>query len=227
MTKIILFSLLIFFLSSCNNDQSAPNIKDDYTIHFDTLSRLNDGVCKRPKAFQLYKTLQILALISITSTYILSNSRPNYTNSELKLTITPVQSILENNNLKNKPYKLLQFDSLRQVSGLIKGESQQLLIGCTVLITNSKNSVISGIDGQFTIDITNELKTKDSIILLIAQTGFKQLEKIICRSDFSEKEQLFFNITLKNGPILDYLEIKNKRPSFFKKIWKGIKNIFT
>ena len=45
MTKIILFSLFIFFLSSCNNDQSAPNIKDDYTIHFDTLSRLNDGVC--------------------------------------------------------------------------------------------------------------------------------------------------------------------------------------
>jgi len=123
---------------------------------------------------------------------------------------------------KNRLARTIQNDSLKIVKGILQGEFNEILIGGTINIKDTENGVISGIDGKFTIDITNEFAYKDSVTLVFLYVGYESEEKLVTKLNFNEKDEIFLGITFENS-----LKLDGYKQSIFKRLVLGLKRIFT
>ncbi|MEM9546240.1 MAG: hypothetical protein AAGA77_09705 [Bacteroidota bacterium] len=115
-----------------------------------------------------------------------------------------------------------KMDTMKVVKGLLKGELNEILVGSTILVKGTEKGVISGVDGEYKIDITDDLTSKDSVILEFINIGYKSEERVINRESFNEKEVLLLNVVFDES-----LKLDGYRPSIFKRLVLTLKRIFT
>ncbi len=132
------------------------------------------------------------------------------------------ESDLQNRESQNSNSS--QIDSTLEVTGRLVDEHGEPLIGATILIKGTEKGTITGIDGEFFVDLTEELTESDTITIVASYIGYGREEKTIFRSDFIEKNKL--EIKLKMNEQAHLISFTVRRPPLHKRIWNKLKSIF-
>ncbi len=115
-------------------------------------------------------------------------------------------------------------DSIKILKGILKDESGEPLIGGVIVIDGTEKGVTTDINGQFEMDITEQLVKEDSITIIISYIGFGRKEKKINKTDFNQRNELDLDLVLdeKEDLIVFYV---TKQP-FHKRVCNKVKAIF-
>ena len=139
---------------------------------------------------------------------------------------------LNNSNLKPFPIQdSIPIKNRIIIHGLLKYEKDEIIIGGTVLIKDTKVGTISDINGYYQLDITEAMDSLEQITLVYQYTGSKTYEH-----HFKKGDELEINIKLDESEpseplnVIGYGVLKSERikeeptkKSFFDKI----KNVVT
>lgn len=170
-----------------------------------------------------------VGLLSVTSAY--ANTALSY----LQLNPTAVhnnsnQPKVHNNHSRQSANRFTQLDSVKIVRGILSSESgghaghnNDPLAGCNIVIVGTDQGTISDVDGSFSLDVTEAIKGKDSIVLDITYVGYSKQRQTVLIEDFNNNE-VFLNINLEENYEMEAFGVV--RPKLHKRIWYGLKNIF-
>lgn len=108
--------------------------------------------------------------------------------------------------------------------GTLFGESGGPLVGATILIQGTEKGVITDTNGQFDIDVTEELAELDSISIIVSYIGYGRFDKAVHKADFNPQNECHISVILKEQSQLEVFYIESF--PFHKRVWHRIKRIF-
>lgn len=114
-------------------------------------------------------------------------------------------------------------DSIRTISGKIVDDSNEALIGASImLVGQDKIGTIADVNGQFSLKIPERLILKKGAKLIISYVGYKSVEKEIPK--IAERDDTAILVELVSGSFLG--EVVISKPNFRQKTTRFFKRIF-
>ena len=110
------------------------------------------------------------------------------------------------------------------INGVLTDENSSPLPFVNVIIKDTKTGTTSDFDGNYRLNITEQLDSMETLTLKYVYFGYETEERIINRQFVENIENRTINIRFREGEISEFV-IYNKLP-LHKRIWNGIKNVF-
>jgi len=123
------------------------------------------------------------------------------------------------NEEEEEKYNLVK-DSTMIVTGIVRDINQNTIIGANIIIKGTKNGTITGIDGDYSIDVSEEFTRNDSIILIFQYIGFAREEKIVTKSKFIENQEIEIDVVFTETENLEVFGVR--RLPWYKRMWNKI-----
>lgn len=155
----------------------------------------------------------ILLALFATSAVIAQETKPNTEHQGVEV------------NQQNAETSDVAFTSTKKiVEGTIIDEFGEIIWGANIIIEGTDIEMFTDKDGYFRLDLTEEFKEKDSLIVNANLYGqYWHQRKTIYAIDYESLEVIQFNPILELEP--QTLEVYEKLP-FHKSLWYRVKNIF-
>ena len=111
-------------------------------------------------------------------------------------------------------------DSTMIVSGIVRDINQNVVIGANIIIKGTKIGRVTGIDGEYSLDLSEELTRNDSITLIFQFIGFAREEEILTKSDFVEGQELKIDVDFTETVHLEVFGVRQL--PWYKRMWNKI-----
>lgn len=110
------------------------------------------------------------------------------------------------------------------IKGVITDEIGSPLPYANVIIKNTETGTTSDFDGNYQLNITEQLDSMETLTLKYAYIGYETEERVVNYQFVKNIENRTINIRFREGDIIEFV-ISRKQP-LHKRIWNRIKNVF-
>ncbi|WP_299272514.1 carboxypeptidase-like regulatory domain-containing protein [uncultured Psychroserpens sp.] len=124
---------------------------------------------------------------------------------------------------KSNPLKVIKNDSI-YIHGNVVDENKQPLYYAYVMIKGTEMIASSDFEGNYRLNITEDLGTLKKITLSYSYLGYKTIEKEIDLGSVGVDKNTIINVALTEKKETAFA-VKQREP-FHKRVWIGIKSIF-
>jgi predicted acetyltransferase len=116
-------------------------------------------------------------------------------------------------------------DSLWIKGKVVDGENGEPLIGLSVVIQETKRGTVTDFDGNYLLNVTEDIVGKDSVELQFSYTGYKQISQIIATTQFAEKDTLLVDLQM-NVDWMNVISFGVVRAPWHVRAWNNVKYFF-
>jgi hypothetical protein len=110
------------------------------------------------------------------------------------------------------------------IRGVLTDENDMPLPFVNVIIKNTKIGTTSDFDGNYRLNITEQLDSIGTLTLKYVYVGYETEERIINHQFVENIENRTINVRLREGEIIEF--VVYHKPPLHKRIWYRIKNVF-
>lgn len=126
----------------------------------------------------------------------------------------------------NNKQQVQNSDTIKVVRGYLYDSANAAIVGGNIIIDGTRSGTVTDVDGAFALDVTNDFELKEDITLIVAYIGYGEQRILISKEEFKNKKELKIEpIVLQEDYMMESFVVK--RESLPKRLWRGIKNIFS
>ena len=146
-------------------------------------------------------------------------------------TVKVIQTEQKYDELEEQPYptELTKRPEIKDsiiITGKLSDDQNQPLVGVTVVIENTEIGTITDWDGNYSINITEQLDSMNNVTLEFSYTGYRRYRvEGITKEGIQKKEARVLDIKMTDN-VTNMVAFGVKRAPLHKKIWYEITNIF-